>query len=170
MASGPWTKLIPTTVWPHTLLHGAPPYHVCLYRIAHIGILKFCDELWHSLFFKYKVQYVYMYFFSFFTDGGRRRGKKPKEPNNNNGGSNNDCVQEFNANESRTGRISSSSLSLNNQGCTIIFRGNPGDVLMLAINSFKLRYVFFPFFIFWWYTVLDYEILPRKKMHQKYGK
>jgi len=72
--------------------------------------------------------------------GGRRRGKKPKDStNNNSGNSNNGCVQEFNANESRTGHISSSSLSLNNQGCTIIFRGNPGDVLMLSVNSFKLR-------------------------------
>ena len=79
-------------------------------------------------------------FFIFSDGGGRRRGgKKPKISNNNNSGSNNDCVQDFNANESRTGRISSSSLSLNNQGCTLIFRGNPGDVLMLSVNSFKLR-------------------------------
>lgn len=73
-------------------------------------------------------------------NGGRRRGgKKPKISSNNNPSSNTDCVQDFNANESRTGRISSSSLSLNNQGCTLIFRGNPGDVLMLSVNSFKLR-------------------------------
>ena len=85
-------------------------------------------------------QKLYFSILLFSDGGGRRRGKKPKDStNNNSGNSNNGCVQEFNANESRTGHISSSSLSLNNQGCTIIFRGNPGDVLMLSVNSFKLR-------------------------------
>eukprot|EP00093_Oithona_nana_P013342 13342.XXX_253715_241698_1 [CDS] Oithona nana genome sequencing. len=73
------------------------------------------------------------------TTRRRDRGKKPISNSNNNNDPTNQCVQEFNANESRTGVISSSSLSLNNQGCTLIFRGNPGDVLLISINSFKLR-------------------------------
>ena len=66
---------------------------------------------------------------------GRRKSKDRKGPKNPSTG----CVQEFNANESRSGLISSSSLSLNNQGCTVIFRGQPGDVLLLSFNSYKLR-------------------------------
>lgn len=49
------------------------------------------------------------------------------------------CVQEFKANESRSGMISSSKLNLRNRGCKLIFRGNPGDVLILRLNSYKLR-------------------------------
>ena len=82
-----------------------------------------------------------MFTIIFFSDGRRKskQNKKKSQSKSNSKYPNSGCIQEFNANESRSGRISSSSLSLNNQGCTVIFRGQPGDVLLLSFNSFKLR-------------------------------
>ena len=73
-----------------------------------------------------------------FTEG-KRKSKQDRRPSSKSKDPSTGCIQEFNANESRSGIISSSSLSLNNQGCTVIFRGQPGDVLLISLNSFKLR-------------------------------
>ena len=50
-----------------------------------------------------------------------------------------DCVVEFRGNETRSGRVGSSGLDLRNGRCTVIFRGSPGDVLILMLNSYRLR-------------------------------
>ena len=50
------------------------------------------------------------------------------------------CILEFKANESRSGMMNSNNLpKLKNRACTIIFRGNPGDVLLLHLETYKLR-------------------------------
>ena len=72
-----------------------------------------------------------------------RDNRKQKTFSSNEGSDESDgsrCVLEFKANESRSGMINSNNLpKLKNRACTIIFRGNPGDVLHLHLESYKLR-------------------------------
>ena len=69
-----------------------------------------------------------------------RRNKSYSSKDGNDESDSSRCVLEFKANESRSGMINSNNLpKLKNRACTIIFRGNPGDVLQLHLESYKLR-------------------------------
>jgi hypothetical protein len=46
---------------------------------------------------------------------------------------------EYLANESRSGMIRSTDLNLVQKKCSILFKGNPGDVVLVKLNSYKLR-------------------------------
>lgn len=57
------------------------------------------------------------------------------------------CVEEVFGNVSRSGTFSSASLEGKNGGngngngrsCRIVFKGNPGDVVIIQFTSYKLR-------------------------------
>ena len=49
------------------------------------------------------------------------------------------CLVEYLANESRSGMIRSTDLNLVQKKCSILFKGNPGDVVLVKLNSYKLR-------------------------------
>ena len=73
----------------------------------------------------------------------KENNRKYKNHSSNEGSDESDssrCILEFKANESRSGMMNSNNLpKLKNRACTIIFRGNPGDVLLLHLESYKLR-------------------------------
>ena len=81
--------------------------------------------------------------FSFFLAKEKDNNRKHKTHSSNNGIDESDssrCILEFKANESRSGMMNSNNLpKLKNRACTIIFRGNPGDVLLLHLETYKLR-------------------------------
>ncbi|XP_059096393.1 uncharacterized protein LOC131890919 [Tigriopus californicus] len=65
----------------------------------------------------------------------RTSAQKPKLT-----GQSGSCIQEYYGNQTRSGRISSNDLQLSdNDECTLVFKGNPGDVLVLQLTTFKLR-------------------------------
>ena len=74
--------------------------------------------------------------------GGRenRRNPETEETGGSNRKSKSGCVLEFWGNETRSGILSSNALpELRDGMCTVIFKGNPGDVLIIKWNSYKLK-------------------------------
>lgn len=73
-------------------------------------------------------------------DNGRNKHQRKKQPRGS-------CELEVVADEKRFGRISSDDLDLGGGGsgkkgsvrCSITFKGNPGDVLLLHLDSFRLK-------------------------------
>ena len=77
---------------------------------------------------------------SSFLEHQRNRGRGKKS-----------CKLEIRGNETRSGHFSQADLEIGKKksSCSIIFKGNPGDVVLIKFNSYKLRWVFWRiFFLF----------------------